>query len=79
MTREEKAKALLEDELLQEAFETLRNELLARWEHSTTSEGDAREQIWLGLQLLQRIRRHLESILETGELDRIRQKQSPFI
>ncbi len=79
MNREEEAKRLLENDLFQEAFETLRTELMTRWENSSSNETEAREQIWLGLQLLQRVRRHLESILETGQMDRIRQKQSPFI
>ena len=79
MSREEDAKRLLENDLFQEAFETLRTELMTRWENSSSNETEAREQIWLGLQLLQRVRRHLESILETGEMERIRQKQSPFI
>jgi hypothetical protein len=79
LSREEDAKRLLENDLFQEAFETLRVELMTRWENSTSNETEAREQIWLGLQLLQRVRRHLESILETGQLDRARQKQSPFI
>ena len=77
MNREEEAKRLLENDLFQEAFETLRTELMTRWENSSSNETEAREQIWLGLQLLQRVRRHLESILETGQMDRIRQKQSP--
>ena len=79
MNREEEAKRLLENDLFQEAFETLRTALMTRWENSSSNETEAREQIWLGLQLLQRVRRHLESILETGQMDRIRQKQSPFI
>ena len=79
MSREEDAKRLLENDLFQEAFETLRAELMTRWENSSSNETEAREQIWLGLQLLQRVRRHLESILETGQLDRARQEQSPFI
>jgi hypothetical protein len=79
LSREEDAKRLLENDLFQEAFETLRTELMTRWENSTSNETEAREQIWLGLQLLQRVRRHLESILETGQLDRARQEQSPFI
>ena len=79
MNREEEARRLLENDLFQEAFETLRTELMTRWENSSSNETEAREQIWLGLQLLQRVRRHLESILETGEMERIRQKQSPFI
>jgi len=79
LNREEEARRLLENDLFQEAFETLRTELMTRWENSSSNETEAREQIWLGLQLLQRVRRHLESILETGEMERIRQKQSPFI
>lgn len=79
MSREEDAKRLLENDLFQEAFETLRTELMTRWENSSSNETEAREQIWLGLQLLQRVRRHLESIVETGQLDRARQEQSPFI
>ena len=78
LNREEEAKRLLENDLFQEAFETLRTELMTRWENSSSNETEAREQIWLGLQLLQRVRRHLESILETGQMDRIPQKQSPF-
>ena len=79
MSREEDAKRLLENDLFQEAFETLRTELMTRWENSSSNETEAREQIWLGLQLLQRVRQHLESIVETGQLDRARQEQSPFI
>jgi len=79
LSREEDAKRLLENDLFQEAFETLRTELMTRWENSSSNETEAREQIWLGLQLLQRVRRHLESIVETGQLDRARQEQSPFI
>ena len=77
--REEHAKRLLEDPLFQEAFETLRQELLARWENSTTHEVDARESIWLGLALLKRIHAHIESIVTTGEIAKIMEKQSPFI
>ena len=77
--RQERAKALINDELLAEAFETLRTEMMARWENSGSSEVDARESLWLGLQLLTRIRRHLHSIVETGEMVKLREKGSPFI
>ena len=78
-TRLRKAKAILEDELFVEAFDTLRQELLQRWEHSSTNEAEARESIWLGLQLLLRVRRHFESIIETGEMAKLRDKHNPFI
>ena len=77
--REEQAKRLLNDPLLQEAFETLRDELLARWENSTTNEVDARESIWMGLQILKRVHAHIESIVTTGEMARMAEKESPFI
>ena len=77
--RLQRAKALINDELLTEAFDTLRTELMDRWENSTSNEVEARESIWLGLQLLARVRRHIHSIIETGEMAKLREKGSPFI
>ena len=77
--RLKRAKALLDDELLNEAFGTLRTELMDRWENSASTEAEAREAIWLGLQLLARVRRHLESIVMTGEMARLREQGPPFI
>lgn len=50
-TRARQANDLLNNELLVEAFDTLRQELLERWENSSSNESEARESIWLGLQL----------------------------
>ena len=77
--RLQRAQALVNDELLTEAFDTLRTELMDRWENSASTEVEARESIWLGLQLLARVRRHLESILMTQEMAKTREKGSPFI
>ena len=77
--RLQRAQALVNDELLNEAFETLRTELMDRWENSASNEVDARESLWLGLQLLARVRRHIHSIIETGEMAKLREKGSPFI
>ena len=75
-TRLRKAQSILNDELFNEAFDTLRHELMERWKNSSTHEVDAREQIWLGLQLLQQVRRHFESILETAEMSKHKDKNS---
>ena len=64
--REEQAKRLLNDELFKEAFSTLEKNLLDSWNSSGVSEVEAREQIWLSLRLLERIRLHLTAIVETG-------------
>jgi hypothetical protein len=77
--RLQRAQALVNDELLTEAFDTLRTELMDRWENSASTEVEARESIWLGLQLLTRVRRHIHSIIETGEMAKLREKGSPFI
>ena len=77
--RAEQAKDLLKHELFVEAFEVLNTELKNRWEHSSTNEVEARESVWLALQLLQRIRFHIESIVTTGKMKALHSKQSPFI
>tara|TARA_R100001015_G_C4634760_1_gene202006 strand:- start:2415 stop:2657 length:243 start_codon:yes stop_codon:yes gene_type:complete len=66
--REEHAKRLLNDGLFIEAFETLEKNLLNSWNSSGVSEIEAREQIWLSLRLLERIRLHITSIVETGDM-----------
>ena len=66
--REEHAKRLLNDPLFVEAFELLEKNLLNSWSSSGGNEIDTREQIWLSLRLLERIRLHLTSIIETGDM-----------
>lgn len=66
--REEQAKRLLTDPLFVEAFEVLEKNLQNSWSSSGVSETEAREQIWLSLRLLERIRLHLTSIVETGDM-----------
>jgi hypothetical protein len=54
--------------LFVEAFELLEKNLLNSWSVSGVNEIDTREQIWLSLRLLERIRLHLTSIIETGDM-----------
>ena len=68
--REEHAKRLLSDKLFVEAFDTLEKNLLDTWTHSSVNNVDSREQCWLSLRLLERIRLHLTSIIETGNMAR---------
>ena len=77
--RELRAKNLLENELLTEAFETLRIELLGQWEQSGSHNIDQRESIWLAVRLLEKIRGHISSIVETGHMAKILEKQHPYI
>ena len=73
--REEQAKRLLNDPLVVEAFAELEQNLKNTWEFSSVGDTEAREQVWLSLRLLERVRLHLTSIVETGEMAKIQKEQ----
>ena len=77
--REEHANRILTDPLYQEAFDIIKQDLMNRWEHSGSAELEARESIWLAMRLLDRIHGHLTSIIETGHMAKMMEKQHPFI
>ena len=77
--REEHARRLLRDELFIEAFEVLRKDLMARWSSSGSTELEARESIWLAMRLLDKLYGHVQSIVETGHMNRGMEEQHPFI
>ena len=79
LQREEKAQNLLNNELFQEAFEVLRKDLMDRWSASGSTELEARESIWLAMRLLDRLYGHITSIVETGHMNKVLEKQHPFI
>ena len=74
-----RAKSLLNDPLFNEAFDELRKDLMGRWESSGSAELEARESIWLAMRLLDRLHSHIQSIVETGHMNKILDKQHPFI
>ena len=77
--REERAKNLLSNDLFNESFEVLREDLMARWNASGTAELEARESIWLEMRLLDKLYGHITSIVETGHMNKVMERQHPFI
>ena len=77
--REERAKSLLNNELFNESFDILRKDLMDRWSASGSSELEARESIWLAMRLLDKLYGHVQSIVETGHMNKVMEKQHPFI
>ena len=77
--RESRAQSLIDDELLKEAFDVLRKDLMNRWQQSGSTDLEARESIWLAMRLLDKIHGHITSIVETGHMNKIIDKQHPFI
>ena len=66
--REQQANRLLNDPLYNEAFDLLAENIHNTWISTSIDEVEAREQAWLSLRLLERIRLHLTSIIETGKM-----------
>ena len=79
MNREAEAKRLLEHELFVEAFDTLEKELLLNWSRTSSSDVSQRESCWLATRLLERIKAHITSIVETGHMAKVLEKQHPHI
>ena len=82
MTPEERgrrARSLIEDPLLNEAFDTLKEDLMNRWNHSGSTDLEARVSIWLAMRLLDRIHGHINSIIESGHMAKMMEKQHPYI
>jgi hypothetical protein len=68
--RAARAKALLEDELLNEAFATYEGELMKAWRETGTAQAEThkRERLWLAVNLLGKIREHLFKVVENGKV-----------
>ena len=77
--REQKAQAFINDPLFRESFDVLREDLMNRWSHSGSTDLEARESIWLAIRLLERIEGHIKSIVETGHMAKMMEKQHPYI
>ena len=77
--RERRAQSLINDPLLNEAFDVLKEDLMNRWSHSGSTDLEARESIWLAMRLLDRIHGHINSIVETGYMAKAMEKQHPYI
>tara|TARA_R100001244_G_scaffold1983_1_gene3184 strand:+ start:37 stop:285 length:249 start_codon:yes stop_codon:yes gene_type:complete len=77
--REREAKLLLDNPLFVEAFKKLEEELLDLWKMSGSTDTAQRESFWLAVRLLDRIKVHIQSIVETGHMARVLEEQHPHI
>ena len=66
LDRADRAERLLRDDILSEAFDTLKTRYHAEWERA--SDPVARERNWHCVQSLAAVREHLESIVKTGQI-----------
>ena len=65
--RGQRAKALLENELLKESFEHLELSLMSAWRETSPDEHERREDAWRSLKLLNKLQEHLRRHVTTGQ------------
>jgi predicted DNA-binding protein len=83
IARQARAQALMDNELLQEAFARLEDRYLAEWRISQLRDSDARERLWQAVNVLGKVKGHLAKIVSDGklaqrEIDQLAQKRKRF-
>lgn len=74
ISRGESAKAVLENEAFQLAFDTLTNDLTTKWQNSPAKDAEGREKVYLMLVLIKAVRVNLESLILSGRMAQERRK-----
>lgn len=68
MDRASRAEALINDDLLAEAFTTLKAAYLEAWEGSHARDTEGRERLFQAVKIVGSVQSHLEHILSNGSL-----------
>lgn len=70
VSRGNQAKLLLENPMFDDAFKSIESEIMAAWESTSTRDTEGREKLFQMLMLSRKVRRHFESLINTGEMAR---------
>jgi hypothetical protein len=68
VARGARAKELLESELMKEIFTQLEADYIAGWRNSGARDTDARERLWLAVQIIGLVKDHLIIVANNGKL-----------
>jgi len=68
ISRGARAEALLQNELLQEAFATLEHDYIDAWKMTPARDTDGRERLWQATDIVAKIRDHLIKVVNDGKL-----------
>lgn len=63
-----RAREVLENEVFIDAFAAIENEVIEQWKNSPARDAEGREKLWAYRQLLQKVKAHLTTTMETGRL-----------
>jgi hypothetical protein len=75
VSRARQAQEVMDNPLFQEAFNSLQEQLRREWESSPARDTEGRERIWLAVNLLGKVRQHLEQTMQTGSMARMQLEQ----
>jgi hypothetical protein len=83
LARQARALALLQDEILQEAFARLEERYIEEWRVSQFRDTDARERLWQAVNILRKVKDHLAKVVADGklaqrEIDQLAEKRKRF-
>jgi hypothetical protein len=70
-----RAEALVDDELLTEAFDALEKGYIAAWRATTIDDAAGREKLFLAINIVGKVRDHLASVVANGKLARAELKE----
>src|SRR5262249_35333549 len=68
IARGARAKELLESELMREVFRQIEEDYVAGWRNTSARDTDARERLWLAVQVLGVVKDHLVIVANDGKL-----------
>lgn len=71
LDRANKAKALLESEMLKEILDTLERDTIDLWEQTPSRDNEAREKLWMFYVVTRKFRNTLLKAIETGKMAEI--------
>ena len=74
-SRAVRADALLDDELLIEAFDALEKSYIAAWRATTVDDAAGREKLFLAINIVGKVRDHLAGVVANGRLARAELKE----
>lgn len=76
--RAEKARQFLEDEMIKEALNGIRDAIIEQWSNTPIKDTDLREKTWMMFNIHKNFIDRLKEHIETGKLASLQLKQKKF-
>jgi len=75
VARAGRAEALLDNDTLSEAFDTLEKSYIAAWRATTIDDASGREKLFLAINIVGKVRDHLAGVIANGKMARAELKE----